>query len=127
MASLLWFRKVVGKIFLFRLLFDVILQSNDLVSLMTGSISFQRICKKDCQLLVESLCWLLILKIFVFFKKKDNRFLRFANLISVNLLLSILLDMSRPLYNQLNFALYSCFTFLKWSLFSVQPVFLKFL
>ena len=63
----------------------------------------------------------------VFFLKKNYRFLIFANVLCVNLYLSISIDKSHPLSIELQFALYNGFLFLKWSLFLVQPGFISYL
>ena len=60
------------------------------------------------------------------FINKDNGFLSFVIIISLNLLRSISIDKSNDLSLELNFALYNGFAFLKWSLFLVQCVFLLF-
>ena len=59
------------------------------------------------------------------FLKKNNGFLSFSNLFSANMYLKFSIDKSLSLCSKLNFALHSCFIFLKWSLFLVQRVFIK--
>ena len=71
------------------------------------------------------LIWAMTFEV-VCFLKKGNRFLRVANLISVNLQLSISIDKSYALSIELQFSLYNGFVFLKPSFFLVQPVFIKY-